>query len=77
VRLRVVDELPRVFVDGVQIRQVLVNIIRNAVEAMDNSPRREIVVEAAPAGDALVTIAVTDTGPGIARHIADGCLSPS
>jgi two-component system, LuxR family, sensor kinase FixL len=76
VRLRTASDLPRVLVDKVQIQQVMVNLVRNAVEAMAASPRREIVIEAAPGENNLVTIAVCDTGPGIAEEIVERLFQP-
>lgn len=54
-----------VLVDRIQIQQVLVNLIRNAVEAMADSPVRELTIAARPGGKGMVRISVADTGPGI------------
>ena len=65
-----------VFVDRVQIQQVLTNLIRNAIDAMIGSPTRTLIVkaEATPAGQ--VTISVEDTGSGIAENVADQLFHP-
>ena len=76
VRFRTARDLPPVLVDKVQIQQVMVNLLRNAVEAMEGCPRRELVIEAALGEDALVAIAVIDTGPGIAPDIAERLFQP-
>jgi two-component system sensor kinase FixL len=76
VQSRVAPDLPRIMADKVQIQQVLINILRNAVEAMETSPRREIAIQAARGADGLVAFAVTDTGPGIAQHIAERLFQP-
>jgi two-component system sensor kinase FixL len=57
-------DLPKVFVDAVQIQQVVVNLVRNALEAVKGQDRPEVLVstQAAPEG---VTISVQDSGPGI------------
>jgi signal transduction histidine kinase len=59
--------LPRVFVDRVQIQQVTINLIRNAIDAMDSMPTNErslhIRTEATEAGEIIISIA--DSGPGI------------
>ena len=76
VQVRLAPDLPRILVDKVQIQQVLINILRNAAEAMEASPRREIAIEAARGADGLVAFAVADTGPGIAKDIAERLFQP-
>ena len=73
---RTAPALPPVLVDRVQIQQVIVNLLRNAVEAMEASPRREITIDVAPASDGLVAIGVADTGHGIAQNIAQRLFQP-
>jgi two-component system sensor kinase FixL len=51
-------------VDRIQIQQVMINLVRNAVEAMAGSGRREVAIRTRPAG-AMIEIEVADTGPGI------------
>ena len=65
-----------VLVDKVQIQQVLLNLIRNAVEAMAGSERRELTLSSAPADEDLVEILVTDTGPGISDGVAARLFQP-
>ncbi|MDR6850757.1 two-component system sensor kinase FixL [Sphingomonas sp. BE123] len=52
-------------VDRVQIQQVLVNLIRNAVEALEDMPVRDITVSTRLQPDGMIRVAVSDTGPGI------------
>ncbi len=54
-----------VLVDRVQIQQVLVNLFRNALEAMAGSNRRELVTTNTKVGEDMIEIAVSDTGHGI------------
>jgi two-component system, LuxR family, sensor kinase FixL len=65
-----------VLVDKVQIQQVMLNLIRNAIEAMDQSERRELVLSTGRAENDMVAIAVADTGPGIAPDIASQLFRP-
>jgi two-component system sensor kinase FixL len=54
-----------VLVENVQVQQVLVNLIRNAVEAMAGTARRELHITSAPDEGDTVRITVTDTGEGL------------
>jgi len=75
VQLRMAPQLPDVSVDRIQIQQVVVNLIRNAVEAME-SERRELTVSAAPNGEGGIAIRVADTGPGLAPEVAERLFQP-
>lgn len=71
------DGLPPVWGDGVQLQQVILNLIVNAIEAMSapgNRPR-QLVIGASEAQDG-VCIEVRDSGPGIAPEIADKLFEP-
>jgi len=65
-----------VLVDKVQIQQVLFNLIRNAIEAMEHSPRRELLVASCPRSGDLVEVSVSDTGSGIAPEVASQLFQP-
>jgi two-component system sensor kinase FixL len=65
-----------VFVDRVQIQQVLLNLIRNAIEAMIESPVRSLNVSSSAGPDGFVTISVEDTGSGIGETIASQLFQP-
>jgi two-component system sensor kinase FixL len=62
--------------DKVQIQQVLLNLMRNAIEAMENSERRELVISTASAPDDMIEITVTDTGAGISPEITAQLFQP-
>jgi two-component system sensor kinase FixL len=62
--------------DRVQIQQVVLNLVRNAIEAMQDSKTRELVVSIAPAPDGMVRISVSDTGSGIAPELAGQLFQP-
>jgi two-component system sensor kinase FixL len=71
------QDLPPVLVDRVQIQQVVLNLVRNAAEAMDGVQPQELTISTARRGDApVVEIAVADTGPGIAPDIAARLFQP-
>lgn len=65
-----------VLADKVQIQQVVLNLMRNAIDAMEDSPQRELTVSALPAKDGAVEIAVTDSGSGIGPEVADQLFQP-
>ncbi len=62
---RIDQNLPRVMVDRVQIRQVLINLIRNAIEAMSESDNPVIRISATSDDQGHVTVTVKDNGPGL------------
>ena len=66
----------RVLADRIQIEQVLVNLMRNAIEAMAESTRRELVVIAALLDAETVEIAVGDSGLGVAEEVAAHLFEP-
>jgi two-component system sensor kinase FixL len=69
--------LPAVMVDHVQIVQVLVNLLRNSVQAIaEAGMARGAVTVSAKAGKGTVTIRVIDTGPGFAPEIAQHLFEP-
>ena len=65
-----------VLADKVQVQQVLLNLMRNAIEAMEDAPTRELVIATAPAPGGLIDISVADTGAGIAPEISAQLFQP-
>lgn len=59
-----------VLVDKVQIQQVLINLIRNACEAMSESSERDLVVASHIDQPGFVRVTVSDTGPGVSPEVA-------
>lgn len=79
--LDLAEWLPPVAIDRTQIEQVLVNLIRNASEAMEdaNSNPRRIIIESAlatPDDASAVHVTVRDTGPGIPEQLTKLLFSP-
>ena len=72
-QLAMPPNLPLVEVDPLQVEQVLVNLLNNALDAivMAASPRREVVLAATALDPNWVEVTVRDSGPGIDREIAD------
>jgi two-component system sensor kinase FixL len=65
-----------VLVDRVQIQQVLINLMRNAMEAMRESSRRELTVRTMRGETGMAFVEVDDTGPGIPGEIAARLFQP-
>jgi len=76
--MQLTPELPQVFVNRVEIQQVVLNLVRNAIEALESVPpeRRELVLRTSAGPDDTVEIAVADTGPGVDQKIVDRLFSP-
>jgi len=66
-------ELPKVFADNIQIQQVVLNLIRNAMDAMENVPSGEniVTVETNLGDDNCVRVSVSDQGIGLTEDIAE------
>lgn len=65
-----------VFVAGVQVQQVLVNLIRNAAEAMESSDRRRLSIRTQRLSKEFVQVSVTDSGQGFAPESLDRLFEP-
>jgi two-component system, LuxR family, sensor kinase FixL len=65
-----------VLADRVQIQQVLLNLIRNAMDAMTEVTVRDLTVSVAPAEPNLIRVSVTDSGAGISPDIAEQLFQP-
>ena len=76
VRRHLEKDLPPVLVDRIQIHQVITNLIRNSIDALEVVKRREIVISTCRAGSRELEIAVADTGPGLAPEISDKLFQP-
>lgn len=61
-------DIGSIIVDRIQIQQVLVNLLRNAVEAMDDVAGGKIGISARPKSNRVV-FSISDTGPGIAAPV--------
>ena len=69
--------LPLVQCDGVQIQQVLLNLVRNAVEAMsEKASGDEVTIAASVESQHWVLISVSDCGPGLSQETLDRLFEP-
>jgi two-component system sensor kinase FixL len=77
-RFELADDLPPLNADRIQVQQVVVNLIRNGIDAMldagTEDPRLVIATSRGPAGE--VTVTVTDSGPGIPPEVAQTIFTP-
>ncbi len=69
-------DLPSVWVDPVQIQQVLLNLVRNAIDAVENSEEKLIDITAGWSPSDEVSVAVTDFGEGIPEPVAEQLFKP-
>ena len=65
-----------VLADRIQIRQVLVNLIRNAIQAMEGRPRRALSISTQELPSGYCEVAVRDTGPGIPAALGPHIFDP-
>jgi PAS domain S-box-containing protein len=78
VELELAEALPRVTTAPIHLHQVLVNLTRNAIEAMRAGPpeRRRLTVATALGEAGMVSVTVADTGPGIPDDLLERLFEP-
>jgi len=76
VRFQFDPSVDLVLADRVQIQQVLLNLIRNAMDAMEESANRDLMIAVMPNSGTHVRITVIDTGSGISPDIAEQLFQP-
>jgi signal transduction histidine kinase len=69
-------DTPPVLIDKVQIQQVLLNLTRNAVEAMQSSQRRTLIIRTMLSAAGMIEVSVRDSGPGLAAAIREKLFQP-
>ena len=75
--LELQENLPAVLIDPIQLQQVLVNLLRNALEAIPtDSPSREIVIRTQSGAPDFAEIAVSDSGRGLLAEQCDRIFAP-
>ncbi len=68
--------LPAVIVDTVQVQQVILNLIQNALEASEGAGDEAMLVRTGGNGDGFVEVAVVDHGPGLEPEVAERLFEP-
>jgi two-component system sensor kinase FixL len=76
VRLSLDPAADSVFADRVQIQQVLLNLIRNGIDAMEDQPRRELVISSDLTEEGTARVSVADSGSGIAEDVLEKLFQP-
>ena len=73
---RLAPSLPLILMDKVQVEQVLLNLVRNSMDAMREQDGKRLTIETAPGEPGFVMISVIDNGPGIAPEIVSQLFQP-
>jgi two-component system sensor kinase FixL len=77
VELAIEADADQVSVDRLHIQQLLVNLIRNAADAMQDTTRgRRVIVSACQASRSEIEVRICDEGPGIAREVSERLFAP-
>ncbi|HTU12556.1 MAG TPA: ATP-binding protein [Allosphingosinicella sp.] len=63
-------------VDAIQIQQVLINLVRNAIEAMEGCAQKRVTISSRALGDGSIEVAVADTGPGLGEAGGEALFTP-
>ena len=69
--LKLDPDLDRVLIDRIPVQQVILNLVRNAMEAMADRPVRRLRISSRPGGDGFVQVSIEDSGPGLAPDVAE------
>ena len=70
------DDLPDVMIDRIQIQQVVMNLVRNSVEALVDVDKRSLTVRTCMPEEASVQIDVVDSGPGLPKDVSNRLFQP-
>lgn len=73
------DDLPSIYIDQIQIEQVIINLIRNSVEALQSLPanqQRQIDIQSQLTGNNEILVRLKDNGPGLKEDHLERILTP-
>lgn len=76
--LELAPTLPRVDLDRVQMQQVLLNLLRNSIDALQSAPmaERDVTIRTAGQPDGRVQLSIADNGPGVPEQIRERLFMP-
>jgi C4-dicarboxylate-specific signal transduction histidine kinase len=72
----IAPDVPAIRIDRIQIQQVLVNLMRNAIEAMHDRPQQKLLLEVVRGARDSVLFRLHDTGPGLTADMAAHLFQP-
>lgn len=76
VLLQLDPSVDKVLVGGVQVQQVLLNLIRNGIDAMADSPVKRLVIRTEPASAGFARISIADSGSGLDKEVVPRLFQP-
>lgn len=78
IRTELAESLPLVKVDKILVEQVILNLVRNAIEAIAHAggARREVVIATGARDAGALEVTVRDTGPGLPQNVAENIFQP-
>jgi two-component system sensor kinase FixL len=78
IRVQLAPQLPAVMMDRIQIQQVLLNLLRNGIDALQSMPfgDKQLLLSSALDANGDVEVCVCDTGPGVAAEMLDHLFTP-
>ncbi|MGZ5925576.1 MAG: PAS domain-containing sensor histidine kinase [Rhizomicrobium sp.] len=68
-------QLPQIAIDKIQIQQVAINLVNNAIEAMAQAETRQLKISSWQEGE-LLCLAISDSGPGVSSEVAERLFEP-
>jgi two-component system, LuxR family, sensor kinase FixL len=70
------SDLAPMMVDRIQIQQVIMNLVRNSIDAMADHPRRQLTLRSRVNGNGEPEVSVIDSGPGVPEKAAGKLFTP-
>lgn len=74
--LALAEDLPSILMDRIQIQQVVVNLIRNSLDAMIDQEERSVTIRTRRRDENSIEVSVADSGPGLDKSVADRLFEP-